>query len=66
MKKPTGNRKSEIVQSALDLTEVSGVGMLSTTAIAGIIGISQPAIFRHFPSIKACVVAGCGQLSGRR
>jgi AcrR family transcriptional regulator len=53
MKKPTGNRKSEIVQSALDLTEVSGVGMLSTTAIAGMIGISQPAIFRHFPTKAA-------------
>lgn len=50
MRKPTPERKAEIVNVALAIADVGGVGALSTTAIAARIGISQPAIFRHFPT----------------
>lgn len=50
MRKPNAERKREIVETALVLADQKGVGMLSTTHIAAEIGVSQPAIFRHFPT----------------
>jgi len=60
MPRPSSDRKQEIVEVALDVTDQLGVGALSTTAIAARIGITQPAIFRHFPR-KSDLWEGIGQ-----
>ncbi len=60
MPRPAIDRKQEIVEVALDVTDQLGVGALSTTAIAARIGITQPAIFRHFPK-KSDLWEGIGQ-----
>lgn len=60
MRKPTPIRQREIVDVALAMADSGGVGSLSTTAIAARIGISQPAIFRHFPT-KADLWAGIAE-----
>lgn len=53
MRKAPTNRQREIVSVALDLAGDTGAGALSTTVLARSIGISQPAIFRHFPTKAA-------------
>lgn len=60
MPKTPTDRKQEIVEVALDMTDQLGVGALSTTVIAARIGITQPAIFRHFPK-KSDLWEGIGQ-----
>lgn len=52
-------RKAEIVEAALVLADREGPDRLTTEAIARAVGISQPAVFRHFPTKQAlwCAVA---------
>ncbi len=52
-RKPTQERKSEIVDAALDLSMDVGPGRLTTEALAKKVGVSHGAIFRHFPSKAA-------------
>src|SRR5262245_2805212 len=47
---PATSRKQQIVEVVLDLVEQRGAEAVSTTAIAEVIGVSQPAIFRHYPT----------------
>ncbi|MAN14735.1 TetR/AcrR family transcriptional regulator [Alterinioella nitratireducens] len=44
------DRKAQIVAEMLRLADEIGPDRLSTTDIARAIGLSQPAIFRHFPT----------------
>jgi len=46
---PAGERKAEIVAAALRLAETAGPDALTTEMIADVIGLTQPALFRHFP-----------------
>jgi TetR/AcrR family transcriptional regulator len=46
--RPTQERREQIVQVALELLADQSVELLSTRAIALRMGLSQPAIFRHF------------------
>lgn len=46
---PAAERKAEIVDAALRLAEAAGPDALSTEMIADAIGLTQPALFRHFP-----------------
>lgn len=50
VRKTAETRKSEIVEAALRLAAELGPERLTTHAIADAVGITQPAIFRHFPS----------------
>ena len=50
---PAGNRKQQIVEVALDLLDEGGTDDVSTTSIAARIGVSQPAVFRHYPTKEA-------------
>lgn len=52
-------RKAEIVEAALSLADREGPDRLTTEVIARAVGISQPAVFRHFPTKQAlwCAVA---------
>ncbi len=46
-------RKAEIVAATLDLADTVGPDRLTTEAIALAVGISQPAVFRHFATKQA-------------
>lgn len=43
-------RKKEIIAAALDLADTQGPDRMTTNALANAIGLSQAAIFRHFPT----------------
>lgn len=47
------DRKAEIVATALRLADELGPDRLTTQAIADAVGLTQPAIFRHFPTKQA-------------
>lgn len=49
-RKPADQRKSEIVATMLRLADELGPDRLTTQAVATAVGLTQPAIFRHFPS----------------
>lgn len=49
MRKSADNRKAEIVAAALRLAAKVGPDRLTTEQLANAVGLTQPAIFRHFP-----------------
>ncbi len=49
IRKPADERRDEIVETALALADQAGPDRLTTGAVAEAIGITQAAIFRHFP-----------------
>ncbi len=46
---PAAERKAQIVDAALRLADEHGPDALTTEMIADAIGLTQPALFRHFP-----------------
>lgn len=52
-RKTADDRKSEIVATALRLADELGPDRLTTQAVANAVGLTQPAIFRHFPTKQA-------------
>ena len=50
-------RQRQIVETLLEIVEELGVKAVSAQAIADRIGLSQPAIFRHFPTKEALWLA---------
>ena len=50
MRKPAELRKAEIVATVLDLADRIGPDRVTTGAVASAIGVTQPALFRHFPT----------------
>ena len=56
-RKSAAVRRDEIVQAALALIAGSGPGALTTGAIARHVGVSQAALFRHYPTKNAILVA---------
>lgn len=51
------SRKAQIVAEVLRLADEIGPDRLSTTDVARVVGVSQPAIFRHFPTKGALWLA---------
>lgn len=49
-RKSADNRKMEIVAATLRLADELGPDRLTTLAVARAVGLTQPAIFRHFPT----------------
>lgn len=49
IRKPAEERKSEIVEAALRLADKVGPDRLTTGQIAEAVGLTQAALFRHFP-----------------
>lgn len=49
IRKPAEERKSEIVEAALRLADKVGPDRLATGQIAEAVGLTQAALFRHFP-----------------
>lgn len=62
---PTQGRKHEIVQVALRLAFKVGPAQLTTGMIAADLGLTQPAIYKHFPS-KNELMAEIAQHLGQR
>lgn len=52
-RKSAPSRKAEIVAVTLRLADELGPDRLTTQAIADAVGLTQPAIFRHFPTKQA-------------
>jgi AcrR family transcriptional regulator len=49
-RKTAQDRKAEIVAATLALADRLGPDRLTTQAVADAVGLTQPAVFRHFPS----------------
>lgn len=54
---PTEERQAEIVAAALRLAAVTNPGQITTAEIAATVGISQGAVFKHFPTKEAIWLA---------
>lgn len=48
-RKSADERRAEIVETTLRLADTTGPDRLSTEAIASAVGLTQAAVFRHFP-----------------
>src|SRR5262245_30342415 len=62
---PSAARKQQIVETALELVAQRGADAVSAQLIADEIGLSQPAVFRHFPTKEAVWTAVIGWLQDR-
>ena len=63
-RKTAPERRDEIVTVAVELADAMGPDRLTTTTIAQAIGLSQAAVFRHFPtkqSIWEAIIAWIGE-----
>src|SRR4029453_17720983 len=58
-------RQQQIVETVLDLVAEHGADGVSVQAIADRIGLTQPAVFRHFRSKEAIWVAVMTWLEGQ-
>lgn len=65
MRKPADLRRTEIIEAVLRLAVEVGPDRLGTAAVAAAVGITQPAIFRHFPSREALWVAVAEHVAAR-
>lgn len=65
VRKSAEDRKAEIVDAALRLAGDIGPDRLTTEALAKAVGITQPGIFRHFPS-KANIWEAVAERIGKR
>lgn len=54
---PTEERQAEIVAAALQLAREASPPLITTADIAAVVGVSQGAVFKHFPSKDAIWVA---------
>jgi AcrR family transcriptional regulator len=56
-RKPAGSRRREIADAALKVIAEGGLGRFTSLAIAREVGVSDAALFRHFPTKEAIVLA---------
>ncbi|MCE8521354.1 TetR/AcrR family transcriptional regulator [Ruegeria sp. 1NDH52C] len=49
-RKTAATRKAEIVATTLRLADELGPDRLTTQAVADVVGLTQPGVFRHFPT----------------
>lgn len=59
------DRKAQIVGEVLRLADEIGPDRLSTTDVARAVGVTQPAIFRHFPNKAALWLAVAEDVAAR-
>lgn len=64
-RKPAEERRIEIMESALRLADELGPDRLSAEAIARDVGLTQPGVFRHFPTKQAIWEAVTGTITNR-
>lgn len=56
-RKPAEDRRREIADAALHVVAAEGLGRFTSLAVAREVGVSDAALFRHFPSMDAIVDA---------
>lgn len=56
-RRPTNIRQSELVAAALEIIATRGIAALGTRTLAAQVGLSSGAIFKHFASIDALLMA---------
>jgi TetR/AcrR family transcriptional regulator len=61
---PTEERQAEIVTAALRLARDSSPSLITTTDIASAVGLTQGAVFKHFPTKEAIWVAAVQWVRG--
>jgi TetR/AcrR family transcriptional regulator len=61
---PTEERQAEIVAAALRLARDSSPALITTTDIASAVGLTQGAVFKHFPTKDAIWVAAVQWVRG--
>src|SRR5215468_7409625 len=54
---PAASRKQQIVETVLELVAAHGTESVSAQLVADAIGVTQPAVFRHFPTKEAMWLA---------
>lgn len=64
-RKPTADRRVEIARAAIRLAAEIGPDRVTARNLAEAVGISQPAIFRHFPS-KSDIWLAVGEMVAQR
>ncbi|KGJ12694.1 TetR family transcriptional regulator [Paracoccus versutus] len=64
MRKSAELRKAEIVAAVLDLADRIGPDRVTTGAAASAVGVSQAALFRHFPTKDTLWLAVADQVAG--
>lgn len=64
MRKSAQLRKAEIVAAVLDLADRIGPDRVTTSAAASAVGVSQAALFRHFPTKDAMWLAVTDHVAG--
>jgi len=57
---PTEERQAEIVTAALELAKETSPALITTSEIAAGVGVSQGALFKHFPTKDAIWLAAMG------
>jgi TetR/AcrR family transcriptional regulator len=65
LRRSSEDRQQEIVLAVLALAEARGVEAITTQAIAEHMGLTQGAVFRHFPNKEAIFAAVLDWLNGR-
>jgi AcrR family transcriptional regulator len=60
-----GNRRTQIVDSALDLISNHGIAGATTARIAADVGVSEPALYRHFENKQKILLAALDEASSR-
>src|SRR5258708_23198535 len=62
---PVDSRKQQIVETVLQLVATHGTEAVSAQLVADAIGVTQPAVFRHFPTKEAIWLAVMDSLEQR-
>ena len=62
-RKSADDRKAEIVGTMLRLADELGPDRLTTLAVAKAVGVTQPGIFRHFPTKQDLWLAVAAQIA---
>ena len=62
----TADRKKEIVSAAFSLISDNGIQELTVKKIAEVVGVSEPAIYRHFASKSEILAAVLGEIITHR
>jgi AcrR family transcriptional regulator len=57
VRQPTAERRKQIAEAALSIIAEQGLGKFTTAAVAASVGLSDGALFRHFKSKGAIVLA---------
>lgn len=64
-RKSASDRKAEIIGAALTLADELGPDRMTTNDVARAVGLTQPGVFRHFPTKHALWVAVAEHIAAR-